>query len=678
MNEKLRKLVDRLTDIFEERLEDFTEENCEGDEIGVSDYCSNHIPIERVEQDHAQMVKILNEGKRILVEDDFYVLTAAFCNYYIEEGFDFVLQKEDFGLNSFFTTRDDKDIVFCIYKGITTQDYRWFESAYEVNDKCTAANMYLFVKGMSELTYAIATDKHISNLMEENVWKYYENLSDEWKDFAIQEVKNYPLMDKSPIPYICCASGKDHMTQMVTWYLQQILEELEVDIDEVGVDNLYNAISDKYGFDQAVKLTMDFSKECSEKYQFNLQPGQTEFPDDVADSMIEMQSKMLECFSEVAEILIEGAFNHSNTHLNTTFMYEKLGYMLLSSDDERKENAKFEVLPYPQADSSVLYRYSFLHLPAVPYDSISKNYILGRYKIFVSNRELLQKNKEIEALNEEKIDMMDYYAHSWKHISYPKIVKEVAEALLGKEDDDSITMANKLLRAYNSEQTLKHGIQLLQYSISADRETVRKEFKKGFLVIDSPKEDGIVGIEHILYESLDMVILRLMMEDIDTSRRMKKCRSKFENIDDLREEYTERFLKRNKDNENLLEWVNENLLTISLEISDEWKAVRLDKESFAAAQMTEIMIELITNILLHGMGDAKIELAGDFQSMSIYETNNCSNRQARKGGKGIKTLSKVIDKINFGSSIREGIVYKTEENQYSVCIKLDRRLVYRA
>ena len=87
MNEKLRKLVDRLTDIFEERSEDFTEENCNGDEVDVMDYRSCAIPIERVELDHAQMIKILNEGKRILVEDDFYVLAAAFCNYYIEEGF---------------------------------------------------------------------------------------------------------------------------------------------------------------------------------------------------------------------------------------------------------------------------------------------------------------------------------------------------------------------------------------------------------------------------------------------------------------------------------------------------------------------------------------------------------------------------------------------------------------
>lgn len=293
------------------------------------------------------------------------------------------------------------------------------------------------------------------------------------------------------------------------------------------------------------------------------------------------------------------------------------------------------------------------------------------------NQNLQEKNKELEQLSNEKADMMDYYAHSWKHISYPKIVKDVAEALLGRQDDDSVTMANKLLRAYNSEQTLKHGIQLLQYSISEDREKVRKEFKKGFFLINLPKEDGIVGIDSILYESLDMVILRLMMDDIDTSRRMKKCRSRIADIDQLREEYTEKFLKSNGQKENLPEWVNRNLFELHFDISDEWNAVRMDRESFAAAQMTEIFVELLTNILLHGNKKARLMLSADTDSMDIFECNDCENSKLRKEGKGIKTLEKVISKINFESNIENGIVCNKTDKEYSIRIRIDKKVIYR-
>ena len=677
MNKELIKLINQIQNIFNKRSEEFTYKNCEGDIIGVIDYCSDIIPKERVELDLELMKDILKMGKELLDVEDFHILIAAFCNYYIEEGMNIVLNNDKFGLDSYFSSCDDKDVVYCIFKGITTQDYAWFESAYEIDNKCTVAKIYLFVKGMAELTYAIATDRHISTQMENNVWKYYEELNNDWKEYVIQDVKEYPNMDKNPLPYIACSSDKNHMIQMLKDYLQDILEELKIDITEVDPTNLYSIICEKYGTTEAVKLIMDFSRECSEKYQYNITPNQKIIPKNVKKGIAEMHEKMINCFQNVVKALLEGEINRGNTYYNTVFLYEKLGYILLDSENEQKKRTKFITLPYPDSSSSPLYRYDFLHIPIVPYETMSKSYILGRYKIFVSNRELIQKNEEIEKLNNEKTDMMDYYAHSWKHISYPKIVKDVAEALFGKEDDESITMANKLLRAYNSEQTLKHGIQLLQYSISSKKETVQKEFQKGFWMIDLPKEDGIVGIETILNECLDMVILRLMMEDIDTSKRMKKCRARIANIEELREEYTECFLRKKKKNQELFQWVNDNLFNINIEISEEWNRIRIDKESFSAAQMTEIMVELFTNILLHGGENAKIKLSSDMYSMDIIVSNECNQVFERKSGKGLKTLSKVIDKINFDSKIEEGLERITEDNAFTVHIRLNKKLIYK-
>lgn len=678
MNNKREELIKRLKDIFSKRSKDFTFENCEGDQVGVLDYYQGAIPTERVEADFELMKSIVREGKEVLERDDFYVLIAAFCSYYIEEGLHLVLSDEYYGLASFFSSWDDNDVVYCIFKGVTTQDYSWFESIYEIDNKCTVANVYLFVKAMDGLTYAIVTDRHVSNQMEKNVWKYYEQLDDSWKEYVIQrETENTITLDKSPLPYIRCSSFNNHMMQMIKGYLQDVLDKLEIDIDEVDPSNLYNVICDKYGTNKAIKLIMDFSGECQEKYPFNITPGQTYIPEDIKKGLIEMQGKMIDCFQNVSETLVEGYEHRSNTYYSTLFMYEKLGYMLSNSKDEREEESRFVNWPFPDCSSSILYRYTYLHIPVNSYDSIDKEYLLSRYRNFVSNRELGRKNEEIEKLNKEKLDMMDYYAHSWKHISYPKIVKDVAEALLRKEDGELITMANKLLRAYNSEQTLKHGIQLLQYSISSQKETVKKEFQKGFWMIDLPKEDGIVGVETILNESLDMVILRLMMDDIDTSKRMKKCRARIVDIDLLREEYTEKFLRKKKGEDELLKWVNNNLFNISFGISDEWNRVRIDQESFAAAQLTEIFVELLTNIMLYGNENARIELSSDLYSMDIIASNDYDQHTERKGGKGLKTLLKVIDRINFESRVTKGLEKITKDNRFTVHIRIDRGLIYK-
>lgn len=616
MSEKLQKFIDELNDIFNKSSERFPLKNYQGEEMPQVDYF--RIPRDRVEDDLRLMKDVLRQGKKELESDEFYVLIAVYCNFYIGRGLNVIISDENFGLGCYLSACDDTDVVYCIIQGIKTQDYSWFESVYEINNECTVAKVYLFVRGMADLAYAIATGQHIPNEMEKNVWKYYEGLDDYWKEYVIQEKEKYPFMDEEPLPYICCNSYNKHIIQTLNLYMNNILEDLGIDINDIEPDALSYTIS----------------------------------------NALNSKSKTV--------------------GINANLIYGRLGKNLLSSNEDLREGTKFEILPYPNSNTFPVERYSFLHIPVVPYETIGKDNILARYRNFVFNRELTEKQEEIEKLNNEKMEMMDYYAHSWKHISYPKIVKDVAEALLGREDDDSITMANKLLRAYNSEQTLKHGIQLLQYSISSKREMVRNKFGEGFFVIGLAKEEGLIGIDTILNESLDMVILRLMMTDIDTSRKMKKCRKRIENIDELREEYTEYFLKTKKRGDELLKWVNNNIFNLEFDISEEWKEINIVQESFAAAQITEIVVELLTNILRHGNGNAKIELKTGENSMDLIASNDCDINKIGKNGKGLRTLSRVIKKINFDSNISEGVKELQEENRFTVQISLNKRLMYKS
>ena len=91
---------------------------------------------------------------------------------------------------------------------------------------------------------------------------------------------------------------------------------------------------------------------------------------------------------------------------------------------------------------SIAKRNVYLHLPVqVP---VKRSLFKAQYKEYLKNR-IVRRNAE------QKQEMMDYYAHSWKHISYPQIVKEIAEEL----GDSNRVIANRLMKAYNSEKTLQ-------------------------------------------------------------------------------------------------------------------------------------------------------------------------------------------------------------------------------
>lgn len=49
-----------------------------------------------------------------------------------------------------------------------------------------------------------------------------------------------------------------------------------------------------------------------------------------------------------------------------------------------------------------------------------------------------------------------------------------------------------------------------------------------------------------------------------------------------------------------MSWVKENLFAITLNISDKWSEVRFKDDCFAVNQFKEILVEVFTNVFLHG------------------------------------------------------------------------------
>ena len=626
MNKKLRVLIDRFIAIFDRRSEEFIY-----NELEVDQYCDETIPIERVRDDFNKMLSVLYEGINTLEKDDFDILVATFCNYYVEEGFNVVLKKEKyFGLNPFFTSYDKRDIVYCIFKGITTQNYNWFKHAYDTDNTCTVAKVYLFVNSLTELTNAIVSNNDISEEFENSVWKYYEELDEYWREYVLTGNQEYILngtddwmKDKSPLPYICYISYKKKMVQNITVSLKAILDELGYDIDKIELRDLHIAVLDSL---------------CNAK----------------------------------GEELV-----------NLTFWIQSLfasaGELLKVSKDEICDINKFEKLQYLYDKLYKVYRFEFLHIRFVQDDLISRKFILNRYKIFIQNRELRKKNEElekrnaeIERLNTEREGMMNYYAHSWKHIAYPEIVKSVAEELMNRD----ISLASRLIKAYNSEKTLQHGILLLQLINSGNKQAIKNKFEEGFARFGRDASN-VINIMTLIEQSLDIVVFKILMKDSDDSTAMQQCRRQVGNYSSLKsciDAYTLIFIeKRLGENINIVDWVSDNILKIKLLIGEEWAGIRVKKESFGASTLIEIFVEVFTNAFMHGKEYLELNLISSNSNLEINSLNKIGVYNPGTG-QGLANIKKLMDKINMDTGT-VGLNTVVKGDEYSMCISFLKELM---
>ena len=630
MNKKLRELIDRFIEIFDRRSEEFIYKTYVGDELDVDQYCDEAIPIERVIDDFNKMVSILYEGKDTLEKDDFYILVATFCNYYIGEGFNVVLKKEKyFGLNPFFTYYDKRDIVYCIFKGITTQNYNWFKYAYDTDNTCTVAKVYLFVNSLTELTNAIVSNNDISEEFENSVWKYYEELEEYWREYVLTGSQEYILngtddwmKDKSPLPYICYISYKKKMVQNITVSLNAILDKLGYDIDKIELRDLYILVLDAL---------------CNAKEEL----------------------------------------------VNFTFWIQSLfasaGELLKISKDEMSNINKFERFQYLYDKLYKVYRFEFLHIRFIQNELISRKFILNRYKIFVQNRELRKKNEElekrnaeIEQLNIEREGMMNYYAHSWKHIAYPEIVKSVAEELMSRD----ISLASRLIKAYNSEKTLQHGIQLLQLINSGNKQAIKNKFEEGFARFGRDASN-VINIRTLIEQSLDIVVFKILMKDSDDSTAIQQCRGQVGNYSSLKsciDAYTSIFIEKCLgENINIVDWVSDNIIKIKILIDEEWTGIRVKKGSFGASTLIEIFVEVFTNAFMHGKEYLELNLISSNNCLEINSLNKIGVTNPGTG-QGLVNIKKLMDKINRDTDT-VGLNAVVKDDEYSMCIRILKELM---
>lgn len=271
--------------------------------------------------------------------------------------------------------------------------------------------------------------------------------------------------------------------------------------------------------------------------------------------------------------------------------------------------------------------------------------------------QLKKSNEKLITLQKERENLIDYHAHSWKHISFPSIVHDVAQRLLNQGDKDN---ANKLFRAYNSENLLANDLNLLKIMYSSSNAELMGKFKDSF--IDPDVCDPYVKtLEEVMYEALDLVVFRTVMEDVDKRNELSEIKSSLDDrLSVLRESYTTEILGQDNNGSNKIkEWFCRYMYSLKVNASDLWTYIKLSTKGNNTAYiiLSDMFINVFTNIMKYGeksTENGSLEITvDDFEINSLYFmkfsfTNPIAANSSKYPGNGvgINSIRNCLEKIN--------------------------------
>ncbi|MBS6952282.1 MAG: hypothetical protein KH230_03520 [Enterocloster asparagiformis] len=670
MNQAVQNVIKEMVAVFERTGDAFAFDSINHEKVPCDDYGDKLIPDERVRRDWDEVTELLNRFYRMCGESgsmaDFCFAFAAYGNFFIRKGFYLRLGMDGFERRGewFGAGQEYGECLRCLWRGIRDQEYIWFERALGLKSDAAVASMYLFVRHAAEFSRNITAGGIPDEKQEEAMWECYESLPADYQEYVLgqgdahQETFNLAA-DENWLPYINFSSVKEYLISYILTFYRGIMEALELDSRNMDNAGVYAALSRKFQIPQLIDFAVSRAPQIKPMLARDFKTVLTQLCDFTAELM---------------RMIGAAAPAYKQTEMYFTVFFEKLNALdsLDSQPGEAGWGSFCEPMALPGRQDPPALRNMYLNIPVVLSEQITARFFLSRYDIFKKNRQLEQQLAENQRLSREKQDMMDHYAHSWKHISYPMTVKRVAEEL----SRTNLPLANRLFKAYNSERTLQGGLQILQYSISDQPDAMREAFRQGFYCVGAQVGKSI---RQVMEESVDLVLFKVLMEEADGSRRISRCRSNLQkrySLEALRERYTRCYILGEGRQESVLDWFDANVFPLEISVDALWQEIRVKEDEFSDFQLSELFVELFTNVLTHGTDWCRVSLESGEQSMDVSVTN-ALGEENHGTCLGLKTLGTIVDKINWGTKvvgITSGI---SADNVYGVKIAFDRKVMYR-
>ena len=101
--------------------------------------------------------------------------------------------------------------------------------------------------------------------------------------------------------------------------------------------------------------------------------------------------------------------------------------------------------------------------------------------------------------------------------------------------------------------------------------------------------------------------------------------------------------------------------------------MRFKDDCFAVNQFKEILVEVFTNVFLHGESEMTLCFTDTENEMIICEQNVCHNSCCGSNS-GISTMKRVLDYINYGTDIES---LEVNKSLFKIIIRFNKKLLIR-
>lgn len=296
-------------------------------------------------------------------------------------------------------------------------------------------------------------------------------------------------------------------------------------------------------------------------------------------------------------------------------------------------------------------------------------------KVEEQRKKLADRNKKLFELNEQKEKLMNHLAHSWGNECYPEIVKKVADELLRSGQN---SLANRLFKAYNSENNLMGQIIFLQSAMEDKPGKLKDIFKDSFYISGNGKAEW--KIQTILEEALENLVFSLLNYSGDKKKR-NICQKKLcvkHSLKELADDYSKRFeVDKESMSESFIQWFSKNIFPVEIKIDECWNTINFGKTEYGKIVVKNIFTELFTNVLFHG--DERCEVILDSTDDKLYlKVRNHIAKKSEGRKKGLESLKEVITKLNYDTSVteEEGIHYGSKDNMFETVVVFAKDLMF--
>lgn len=360
----------------------------------------------------------------------------------------------------------------------------------------------------------------------------------------------------------------------------------------------------------------------------------------------------------------------NSNNMDLKFYKYMTSNMLTKLEESLNSKAVILFISHPiDNTSSYLDRTTALNLPLIVWNKTGLNELHHLVQLEVDNAELNKKEKE-------KQEIITAFSHRYKNMRATSL-KELAEQLLSKSklsDEDLLLKRNSLgrraLLEFGIKENLTKEVEMVQLQFENKSEELQQKILNSMTTeTDEEKET----IDDILRNALKRDTITLLY---DGQKEAKEIRKAFKNFDliSIRDEFDSIIFEQQSD---LFDWFCNAVFEIKTTISNEWKKLYFQKNSYASLMITDIIAELLINIFKYAdkSKNIKFEFKTNENNFIIESINYVSNINIDLNSKlGLSSINDTLEILN-NASCENTLSGRIENDVYKTTVSINKSLL---